>query len=70
MAVQFKLELEANPRTGTQQLAVVKYADGADREVWCTIDDLDQLFDAAQRKWGQNWDLKKVLTAIDEANFV
>lgn len=69
MAIEFKLEQEANPKTGSAQTALVKYADqegGKDRsrEVWCTVDDINYLFDTCARRWGTNWDLDKVCTAV------
>lgn len=49
--------------------SVVKTHDDGKEEVWCSIIDLDRLFDTCVARWGNNWDLEKVLTAIRGARF-
>lgn len=64
--IEFKLETVTSPNTGASTQALVKY-DGSNREEWGTVDDFDQLFDCCVRRWGKNWDLEKVKTAITES---
>lgn len=48
----------------------VTEADGhSSDEEWCTIQDLDRLFDCCVGRWGSNWNLEKVMTAIRECEF-
>jgi hypothetical protein len=69
--VSFALEKEPKEGTGTLVDSVVKYtADEVgktEREVWCSVDDLDSLFAACVDRWGKNWNLEKVVTAIKES---
>ncbi len=77
MSVRFALEKETSPRTGALVDAVVKYShpnptlgqEPEEREVWCSVEELDRLFEAASKRWGRNWDLEKVLIAVREADF-
>lgn len=71
--IYFKLEEIPTAMTGIPVPTIVKYSgeEGQphDREEWCTVLEIDQLFDTCVRKWGANWDLNKVCTAIQEADF-
>lgn len=40
-----------------------------DTEDWCTISDLDRLFNACSRRWPKGWDLDKLLTCVSECDF-
>lgn len=67
--VSFALEEIIDERTGQRLQAVVKTEtfEGTQtpvKETWCTILDLDRLFDACAQKWGANWNLDKVIEAI------
>ncbi len=37
------------------------------RDELCTTLDLDQLFDVCVKRWGNNWNLEKVMVAIKES---
>lgn len=71
MKVYFKLEKVADENTGQEIDSVVQYKgeDGKphDREVWCSVVDLDQLFNTCKDRWGDNWNLEKVKYAIRES---
>jgi hypothetical protein len=67
--IKFVVEDRPHPRTGTPLPTVVKKEDGAPDDEWCTIQDLDELFEACVTRWGTNWDLNKVKMAVAEAEF-
>lgn len=75
MAVEFRIEKITDEQTGQVLDAVVKVTTSAKygdeptetKETWCTILDLDRLFEGCVRRWGNNWNLDKVLTAISES---
>jgi hypothetical protein len=56
-------------QNGTESDALVKIEDSGTEDVWCTVQDLDTLFDTCVKRWGSNWDLNKVCTAITECDF-
>lgn len=72
MATEFNLEKVKN-HLGIELDTLVKYehTEGKElvREEWCNVMDLDQIFNACVERWGSNWDLNKVITAIKEADF-
>lgn len=47
-----------------------KTRDDGTKEAWGTIEDFDRLFDECVKKWGNNWDLNKVLIAIKESEII
>lgn len=73
--VKFTLEKKENERTGAEEDAIIKNNiddKGAviDQEQWCTIPELDRLFDACSRRWKDNgWDLEKLMTCVNECEF-
>lgn len=72
--VSFKLEKVQDPRTGTEVDTLIKYVEvdgkGPEGEPWCNVMELDQLFSACASKWGSNWDLQKVIVAIQESEIL
>lgn len=68
MAAEFKLEERAEEHTGVPVPTLVKYDNGTE-EPWCTVLDLDRLFCACANRWGSNWNLEKVVQAINECEF-
>lgn len=73
--IYFKLEKVADS-TGTPVDTLVKYTQRHEygptdpfKEPWCTVQELDKLFEACSQRWGSNWDLNKVITAIGECEF-
>jgi len=66
--ITFILDNRPNDNTGLPELSVVKKTDGKPDEVWCSINDLDQLFTACVDRWGGNWNLEKVKLAIRESD--
>jgi hypothetical protein len=71
MSVYFKLEKVADENTGQELDSVVQYKENngkSEREVWCSVLDLDQLFSACVDRWGKNWNLEKVKLAIRESD--
>lgn len=75
MNVHFSLVKEADNRTGQKvdTLTRVETDDAGNvmaTEAWCTVPELDTLFQTASDRWGDgNWDLNKILVAIREAEF-
>jgi len=67
--MKFVLEKIKDQNTGTEVDTLVKIADDGSRDEWCNVQDLDSLFDACVNRWGSNWDLNKVRTAIAECEF-
>lgn len=55
-------------QTGTEVATLVKEVDGA-CEDWCTIQELDRLFDSCHSRWGNNWNLEKLMLAVRECEF-
>ncbi len=74
--VSFALENIIDEATGQNLQAVVKTtrAEGAndqeEKETWCTILDLDRLFDTCVKQWGSNWNLDKVCSAIQHTDII
>jgi hypothetical protein len=64
--VVFTLEEIGDEDTGTTKLSLVKTTEG-NREVWCSVEDIDQLFNSCVKRWRNNWDLIKVCVAIEES---
>lgn len=62
--VTFALEKKPCDRTGQEVDTIVKKVEGQPDEDWCSVVDLDQLFEACVARWGANWDLEKVKMAI------
>jgi hypothetical protein len=52
---------------GYESDALIKIADDNTEEQWCTITDLDSLFNTCVDRWGDNWNLEKVTVAIRES---
>lgn len=48
---------------------LVCHVEGKPDEDWCTVPELNQLFDVCVKRWGGNWDLEKVKLAILECEF-
>lgn len=75
MGVKFKLEKVENDRTGALEDALIKETTDAsgvvlDSEQWCTVNELDRLFEACSRRWATNgWDLEKLMVAVNECDF-
>lgn len=70
MSVYFKLEKIVDDKTGTPIDTLVKYIEENGKvtsEPWIDVISLDQFFDACVSRWGSNWDLNKVRTAILES---
>lgn len=72
MIISFKLEKVPNENTGQEIDSVVQYKQdekgGApERDVWCSVVDLDRLFTACVDRWGKNWNLEKLMIAIRES---
>lgn len=69
---RFKLEKRCDDN-GQMLDTIVKYTlkegEEEQEEKWCTIVELDQLFDACVKRWGSNWDLEKLKTAVVECEF-
>lgn len=73
MSVKFTLEKVENERTGALEDALVKHEtlEGkTESEQWCTVNELDRLFEACSRRWEANgWDLEKLMTCVNECDF-
>lgn len=73
MSTTFVVKQVQNERTGALENAVVKETtvNGVtESEQWCTIDELDRLFEACSRRWSVNgWDLEKLMTCVNECDF-
>lgn len=67
--MRFEIQKVKHEETGAELDTVVKLDDDGKRDEWCTIQDLDTLFQTCVNKWGNNWDLNKVCTAIEECDF-
>jgi len=68
MATKFEIKKITDEDTGAVLDSVVKVVDGKEDEVWCSIADLNKLFESCVTRWGSNWDLNKVCVAIVESN--
>lgn len=73
-SVKFSLKKRQNERTGAIEDAVIKTVIDdkglTTEEQWCTISELDRLFDACSRRWADNgWDLEKLMVAVNECGF-
>lgn len=64
-SITFKLEDKENG-VGIAVPTLIK-CQGTDQEEWCNVEDLDQLFNTCVQRWGKNWNLEKVLTAVKES---
>lgn len=64
-AIKFSLEPKADAN-GVEVPTLIKKVDGLPDEDWCSVQDLDRLFNACVQRWGSNWDLEKVMTAVRE----
>lgn len=73
MAVQFVLKKVENERTGALEDALIKETTvngQTESEQWCTVNELDRLFEACQRRWSVNgWDLEKLMVCVNECDF-
>jgi hypothetical protein len=69
MTIKFVVKSVLNENIAALQDCVVKEVIGQEDDVWCSIADLDNLLNACETRWGNNWDLNKVCVAIAEANF-
>lgn len=69
MTTKFVIKMVVDEETGSALDSVVKTVDGKEDEIWCSISDLNKLFDTCTSRWGSNWDLNKVCIAIQEADF-
>jgi hypothetical protein len=69
--VYFKVEKVADENTGQEIDSLVQYkeTEGKDpvKDVWCSVVDLDRLFNACVDRWDSNWNLEKVCVAIRES---
>jgi len=74
MKVFFKLEKRPDS-TGQEIDTLVKYTqDNPDSvpdsgEEWCSVQDLDRLFEVCTTRWPVGWDLEKLMTAVRECDF-
>lgn len=49
---------------------VVCKIEGKEDDDWCSVDDLDRLFEACSKRWSRyGWDLNKLIAAINECDF-
>lgn len=64
-------ELSPSPTTKVPTLyRVTNLPSGhTDKEEWCSVEDLDELFEACSRRWPVGWDLNKLLTCVEECQF-
>jgi hypothetical protein len=72
--VKFALVQKENDRTGQMEDTLVKQTTSdngsTEEEQWCTVPELDRLFDACSRRWQANgWDLEKLITCVNECDF-
>ena len=67
--LKFTLEKlpDENDRSVTLDTLVATFPDGK-KETWCTVKDLDLLFETCHERWGFNWNLEKVLATIEETD--
>lgn len=71
LMIRFALEMVPNS-VGVSVPTLVKYKQATrgapeEREEWCSVEDLDALFETCVARWGSNWNLEKVLVAIRES---
>lgn len=73
MIVTFELRKIPDEGTGTPVDTLVKVSKKdalpAEEETWCNVQELNALFNTCCERWGDNWDLNKVMTAIRECEF-
>jgi hypothetical protein len=72
--IKFVIEKRVNDRTGQEEDAIVKQVTDASGSVtedqWCTISELDRLFETCSRRWDEHgWDLEKLITCVTECEF-
>ncbi len=70
MSVRFALEKIEDENTGQliESIVQIKEINGkTERDVWCSVLDLDRLFNTCVDRWGSNWNLEKVMTAIRDS---
>lgn len=69
--IYFKLEKIKDENTGQEIDSVVQYKEdekgNIEKDVLCSVLDLDRLFNTCVDRWGKNWNLEKVLIAIRES---
>ncbi len=66
--MRFELR-KVKDQLGSDIDTLFKIDDTGNEESWCTVRDLDSLFATCVRRWGSNWDLEKINTAIRECEF-
>lgn len=68
---RFALEKIEDEATGVPVDTLIKYVKEGDApevaEPWGNVMEYNQLFDACSARWGTNWDLNKVIAAINES---
>lgn len=66
-----KFIIDKRPQGAARDMmdTVVQVTEGQPDDEWCTIQDLDQLFEACKQRWGSNWDLQKLKTCVAECEF-
>jgi len=74
MGIKFELQKVENERTGALEDALIKITTDStgksESEQWCTVNELDRLFEACSRKWATNgWDLEKLMVCVNECDF-
>jgi len=71
--VRFALEKIEDEATGQAVDTLVKYTKDGEQpetsETWGNVVEFNQLFDACVKRWDNNWDLNKVVTAVLECEF-
>lgn len=67
--VTYTLEKKEEPRSGVMIDTLVKTREGQEPEALLDVLELEDLFDACVRRWGDNWDLNKLKTCIAECEF-
>lgn len=81
LKISFAIENVTEENTGQELDAVVKTSKHIEefegevlppdiKETWCTILELDSLFNKCVKKWGSNWNLEKVMVAIDDSEIL
>ena len=70
---RFALEKIEDEQTGQTVDTLIKYTKDGDApetsEAWGNVLEYNQLFDACVKRWGDNWDLNKVVAAVIECEF-
>ena len=69
--IRFALEKVEDESTGQPIDTLIKYTKEGDApetsEPWGNVMEYNSLFDACVSRWGNNWDLNKVIAAINES---